>query len=88
MKAELEVDNAEKQITKSIEVSDADVYRKTPQKNLCQVEGSLLASMFSGRREDGPQVTTMASSCAKKYSNSKESHSIAESSRRSNEKFQ
>ena len=61
MKAEVEAYNAEKQRMKSVEVSDDDMIHlnvggqkfTTKRSTLCQVEGSLLASMFSGRWEDG-----------------------------------
>ena len=60
MKAELDAYNAEKQRMKAIEVSDNDIIHlnvgghklTTKRSTLCQVEGSLLASMFSGRWED------------------------------------
>jgi hypothetical protein len=60
MKAELDAYNAEKQIMKAVEVSDNDIIElnigghklTTKRSTLCQVEGSLLASMFSGRWED------------------------------------
>ena len=61
MKAEVEAYNAGKQRMKSVEVSDDDMIHlnvggqkfTTKRSTLCQVEGSLLASMFSGRWEDG-----------------------------------
>ncbi|CAB4042100.1 Chaperone dnaK2 [Paramuricea clavata] len=61
MKAEVEAYNAEKQKMKPFEVSDDDIIDlnvggqklTTTRSTLCQVEGSLLASMFSGRWEDG-----------------------------------
>ena len=57
MKAELDAYNAEKQRMKAVEVSDNDIIHlnvgghklTTKRSTLCQVEGSLLASMFSGR---------------------------------------
>ncbi|CAB3980897.1 Chaperone dnaK2 [Paramuricea clavata] len=60
MKAELDAYNAEKQRMKAVEVSDSDIIHlnvgghklTTKRSTLCQVEGSLLASMFSGRWED------------------------------------
>ena len=60
MKAELDAYNAEKQSMKAVEVSDNDIIElnvgghklTTKRSTLCQVEGSLLASMFSGRWED------------------------------------
>ena len=60
MKAELDAYNAEKQRIKAVEVSDNDIIHlnvgghklTTKRSTLCQVEGSLLASMFSGRWED------------------------------------
>ena len=60
MKAELDAYNAEKQRMKAVEVSDNDIIElnvgghklTTKISTLCQVEGSLLASMFSGRWED------------------------------------
>jgi hypothetical protein len=60
MKAELDAYNAEKQRIKAVEVSDNDIIElnvgghklTTKRSTLCQVEGSLLASMFSGRWED------------------------------------
>ena len=60
MKAELDAYNAEKQRMKTVEVSDNDIIHlnvgghklTTKRSTLCQVEGSLLASMFSGRWED------------------------------------
>ena len=60
MKAELDAYNAEKQRMKAVEVSDNDIIHlnvgghklTTKRSTLCQVEGSLLASMFSGRWED------------------------------------
>jgi hypothetical protein len=60
MKAELDAYNAEKQKMKAVEVSDNDIIElnvgghklTTKRSTLCQVEGSLLASMFSGRWED------------------------------------
>ena len=61
MKAELDAYNAEKQRMKAVEVSDNDIIElnvgghklTTKRSTLCQVEGSLLASMFSGRWEQG-----------------------------------
>ena len=60
IKAELDAYNAEKQRMKAVEVSDNDIIElnvgghklTTKRSTLCQVEGSLLASMFSGRWED------------------------------------
>ena len=60
MKAELDAYNAEKQRMKAVEVSDNGIIHlnvgghklTTKRSTLCQVEGSLLASMFSGRWED------------------------------------
>ena len=60
MKAELDAYNAEKEKMKAVEVSDNDIIHlnvgghklTTKRSTLCQVEGSLLASMFSGRWED------------------------------------
>jgi hypothetical protein len=60
MKAQLDAYNAEKQRMKVVEVSDNDIIElnvgghklTTKRSTLCQVEGSLLASMFSGRWED------------------------------------
>ncbi|CAB4017446.1 SH3KBP1-binding 1 [Paramuricea clavata] len=60
MKAELDAYNAEKQRMKAVKVSDNDIIHlnvgghklTTKRSTLCQVEGSLLASMFSGRWED------------------------------------
>ena len=60
MKAELDAYNAEKQRMKAVEVNDNDIIElnvgghklTTKRSTLCQVEGSLLASMFSGRWED------------------------------------
>ena len=60
MKTELDAYNAEKQRMKAVEVSDNDIIHlnvgghklTTKRSTLCQVEGSLLASMFSGRWED------------------------------------
>ena len=61
VKAEVEQYNAEKQRMKPFEVSDDDIIQlnvggqklTTTRSTLCQVEGSLLATMFSGRWEDG-----------------------------------
>ena len=60
LKAEVEALNAEKQRIKAIDVSDDDVIHlnvggqkfSTTRATLCQVEGSLLATMFNGRWED------------------------------------
>ncbi|CAB4030426.1 Chaperone dnaK2 [Paramuricea clavata] len=60
MKAELDAYNAEKQRMKVIVVTDNDIIHlnvsghklTTKRSTLCQVENSLLASMFSGRWED------------------------------------
>ena len=60
MKAEVEAYKAEKLRMKVVEVSDDDIINlnvggkkmTTKRSTLCQVEGSLLASMFSGRWED------------------------------------
>ena len=60
MKAEVEAYKAEKLRMKAVEVSDDDIINlnvggkkmTTKRSTLCQVEGSLLASMFSGRWED------------------------------------
>jgi hypothetical protein len=60
MKAELDAYNAEEQRMKAVEVSDNDIIElnvgghklTTKRSTLCQVEGSLLASMLSGRWED------------------------------------
>ena len=60
MRAEVEAYKAEKLRMKVIEVSDDDIINlnvggkkmTTKRSTLCQVEGSLLASMFSGRWED------------------------------------
>ncbi|CAB4022801.1 SH3KBP1-binding 1, partial [Paramuricea clavata] len=61
MKAEVEQYNAEKKRMKPFEVSDDDIILlnvggqkfTSTRSTLCQVEGSLLATMFSGRWEDG-----------------------------------
>ncbi len=61
LKAEVEAFNEEKQKMKAFAVSDDDIIRlnvggkkfTTTRSTLCQVEGSLLATMFSGRWEDG-----------------------------------
>ncbi len=61
LKAEVEAFNEEKQKMKAFAVSDDDIIRlnvggkkfTTTRCTLCQVEGSLLATMFSGRWEDG-----------------------------------
>ena len=63
LKAELDEYNAEKQKMKAIDVSDDDIISlnvggqkfTTTRSTLCQVEGSLLSTMFSGRWEDGLQ---------------------------------
>ena len=60
LKAELDEYNAEKQKMKAIDVSGDDIISlnvggqkfTTTRSTLCQVEGSLLSSMFSGRWED------------------------------------
>ena len=60
MKAEVEAYNAEKEQIQAINVSDDDIIHlniggqkfSTTRSTLCQVEGSLLATMFSGRWED------------------------------------
>jgi hypothetical protein len=60
MKAKLDAYNAEKQRMKAVEVSDNDIIHlnvgghklTTKRSTLCQVEDSLLASMFSGRWDD------------------------------------
>ena len=60
LKAEVEALNVEKQRMEAIEVSDDDIIHlnvggqrfTTTRATLCQVEGSLLATMFSGRWED------------------------------------
>ena len=60
LKAEVEALNAEKQRMEGIEVSDDDIIHlnvggqkfSTTRATLCQVEGSLLATMFNGRWED------------------------------------
>ena len=61
LKAEVEAFNEEKQKMKAFDVSDDDIIPlnvggkkfTTTRSTLCQVEGSLLATMFSGRWEDG-----------------------------------
>ena len=61
MKAEVDAYNVEKERMKAVLVSDSDIIHlnvggqkiTTKRSTLCQVEGSLLASMFSGRWEDG-----------------------------------
>ncbi|CAB4045756.1 SH3KBP1-binding 1 [Paramuricea clavata] len=61
LKAEVEQYNAEKERMKPFEVSDDDIIHlnvggqklTSTRSTLCQVEGSLLATMFSGRWEDG-----------------------------------
>ncbi len=61
LKAEVEAFNEEKQKMKAFAVSDDDIIPlnvggkkfTTTRSTLCQVEGSLLATMFSGRWEDG-----------------------------------
>jgi hypothetical protein len=61
MKAEIETYNAEKQRMKAADVSDDDIIHlnvggqqfTSTRSTLCQVEGSLLAIMFSGRWERG-----------------------------------
>ena len=63
LKAELDEYNAEKQKMKAIDVSGDDIISlnvggqkfTTTRSTLCQVEGSLLSTMFSGRWEDGLQ---------------------------------
>ncbi len=60
LKAEAEAFNQEKEKMKGLDVSDDDIIRlnvggqkfTTARSTLCQVEGSLLATMFSGRWED------------------------------------
>ena len=60
LKAEVEALNAEKQRMEGIDVSDDDIIHlnvggqkfSTTRATLCQVEGSLLATMFNGRWED------------------------------------
>ena len=60
LKAEVEALNAEKQRMEAIEVSDDDIIHlnvggqkfSTTRATLCQVQGSLLATMFNGRWED------------------------------------
>ena len=60
LKAEVAALNAEKQRMEAIEVSDDDIIHlnvggqkfTTTRATLCQVEGSLLATMFNGRWED------------------------------------
>ena len=60
LKAEVEALNAEKQRMQVVEVSDDDIVHlnvggqkfTTTRSTLCQVEGSLLATMFNGRWED------------------------------------
>ena len=60
LKAEVEALNAEKQRMQAVEVSDYDIIHlnvggqkfTTTRATLCQVEGSLLATMFNGRWED------------------------------------
>ena len=60
IKAEVEAYNAEKQRIEAVTVNDDDLIGlnvggtklTTTRSTLCQVEGSLLASMFSGRWED------------------------------------
>ena len=61
MKAEVAAYNLEKERMKAVMVNDNDIIHlnvggqkmSTKRSTLCQVEGSLLASMFSGRWEDG-----------------------------------
>ena len=61
LKAELDEYNAEKQKMKAVDVSDDDIISinvggqkfTTTRSTLCQIEGSLLSIMFSGRWEDG-----------------------------------
>ena len=63
MKAEVEAYNAEKERMETVSVRDDDIIHlnvsglklTTNRSTLCQVEGSLLASMFSGRWEDSVQ---------------------------------
>ena len=60
MKAEVEAYNAEKERMETVSVRDDDIIHlnvsgvklTTKRSTLCQVESSLLASMFSGRWED------------------------------------
>ena len=61
LRAGVEAFNEEKQKMKALDVSEDDITRlnvggqkfTTTRSTLCQVEGSLLATMFSGRWEDG-----------------------------------
>ena len=61
LKAEVEAFNEEKEKMKGLDVSDDDIIRlnvggqkfTSTRSTLCQVEGSLLATMFSGRWERG-----------------------------------
>ena len=63
MKAEIEAYNAEKERMETVLFRDDDIIHldvsglklKTNRSTLCQVQGSLLASMFSGRWEDSVQ---------------------------------
>ena len=60
MKAEVEAYNAEKEQMQAVNISEDDIIHlsiggqkfSTTRSTLCQVEGSLLATMFSGRWED------------------------------------
>ena len=60
MRAEVEAYNAEKEQMQAVSISDDDIIHfniggqifSTTRSTLCQVEGSLLTTMFSGRWED------------------------------------
>ena len=64
MKAEIDAYNVEKEKMKGVEVNDDDIIHlnvgghkmSTKRSTLCQIKGSLLASMFSGRWEDSLEV--------------------------------